>query len=293
MVNCSDVGILFYCCDVNSLKRKEVVKMTREELLRIIHSEPYDFLRTNPHLGKHLMFLTIGGSHAYGTNVEGSDVDIRGVALNSKSDLLGMGDFEHHVDTATDTTVYSINKAIWLLCSCNPNMLEQLGNPDELVISYHPATKLLLDNKNLFLSKRVIASFGGFANKMLEEATRYGEFYNQMQKYGNVCELFKLKRKMSKASMNMIRLYLMLFDILEKGQIITNRSANRELLMKARTGGFQEENGYISHELKELQKEYEKRLQYDKAHTMLPDSVDTKQIEELVIAINEQSLKVA
>lgn len=293
MVNCSDVGILFYCCDVNSLKRKEVVKMTREELQRIIDSEPYDFLRTDPHLGKHLMFLTIGGSHAYGTNVAGSDVDIRGVALNSKSDLLGMGDFEHHVDTATDTTVYSINKAIWLLCSGNPNMSEQLGNPDELVISYHPATQLLLDNKNLFLSKRVIASFGGFANKMLEEATRYGEFYNQMQKYGNVCELFKLKRKMSKTSMNMIRLYLMLFDILEKGQIITNRSADRELLMKARTGGFQAENGYVSHELKELQKEYEKRLQYDKAHTMLPDSVDSKQIEELVIAINEQSLKVA
>ena len=51
--------------------------MTREELQRIIDSEPYDFLRTDPHLGKHLMFLTIGGSHAYGTNVAGSDVDIR------------------------------------------------------------------------------------------------------------------------------------------------------------------------------------------------------------------------
>lgn len=91
MVYHSDVGILFYCSDVNNLKRKEVVKMTREELLRIIHSEPYDFLRTNPHLGKHLMFLTIGGSHAYGTNVEGSDVDIRGVALNSKSDFARYG----------------------------------------------------------------------------------------------------------------------------------------------------------------------------------------------------------
>ena len=66
--------------------------MTREELQSIIDSEPYDFLRTNPHLGKHLMFLTIGGSHAYGTNVKGSDVDIRGVALNSKEDLIGLGE---------------------------------------------------------------------------------------------------------------------------------------------------------------------------------------------------------
>ena len=64
--------------------------MTREELQRIIDSKPYDFLRTNPHLGKQVMFLTIGGSHAYGTNVEGSDVDIRGVALNIEHELLGM-----------------------------------------------------------------------------------------------------------------------------------------------------------------------------------------------------------
>lgn len=98
--------------------------MTREELQKIIDSESYDFLRTDPHLGKHLMFLTIGGSHAYGTNQEGSDVDIRGVALKSREDLLGMGDFEHYVDKTTDTTVFCFNKAIKLMCSGNPNMLE-------------------------------------------------------------------------------------------------------------------------------------------------------------------------
>lgn len=267
--------------------------MTREELLKIVNSESYDFLRTNPHLGSHMMFLTIGGSHAYGTNVEGSDVDIRGVALNSKSDLIGMGTFEHYVDNATDTTIFSSDKAIHLLCSGNPNMLEQLGNSDELVIQYHPATQLLLDNKKLFLSKQVIYSFGGFADKLFKEATKYGEFYNQMQKFSGTCDLSNVKRKMNKSIMNMIRLYLMLFDILEKGQIITNRAADHELLMKARSGGFQAENGYVSHELKNLQKEYEKHLQYDKENTTLPERVNMKQIEELVIAINEQALKVA
>lgn len=91
-----------------------------------------------------------------------------------------------------------------------------------------------------------------------------------MQKFGSVCDLFNVKRKMNKTIMNMIRLYLMVFDILEKGEIITNRAAAHELLMEARSGGFQNENGYISHELKNLQKEYEKRLQYDRANTMLP-----------------------
>ena len=109
--------------------------MTRNELLGALCFPEYNFVRDNEHLGKHMMFVTVGGSHAYGTNVEGSDLDIRGVALNSREDLLGLGEFEHYVDTQTDTTIYSFNKAVKLMCSGNPNMLEQLGNADELVIS--------------------------------------------------------------------------------------------------------------------------------------------------------------
>ena len=130
--------------------------MTREELQSIIDSEPYDFLRTNPHLGKHLMFLTIGGSHAYGTNVKGSDVDIRGVALNSKEDPIGLGEFEHHVDTATDTTVFSFNKIAKLLSNGNPNVLELFGNSDDLVISYNPTSRLLMENKNCFCQRMLL-----------------------------------------------------------------------------------------------------------------------------------------
>ena len=50
----------------------------------------YDFIKTNEHLGKHVILLGFAGSYSYGTNVEGSDIDIRGVALKSKSDLIGM-----------------------------------------------------------------------------------------------------------------------------------------------------------------------------------------------------------
>lgn len=261
--------------------------MTREELQTIIASKPYDFLRTNPHLNGHLMYLTIGGSHAYGTNVEGSDVDIRGVALNSRDDLLGLGTFEHWVDETTDTTVFGFKKAVKLMCSGNPNMLEQLGNADDLVISYHPATKLLMENKKLFLSRQVVYSFGGFAKKLFENSIKLGEWCNQYP------EDQITKKRMNKTIMNMIRLYLMVFDILEKGEIITNRAANHDLLMRARNGEFQAANGYIKHDVKDFHKEYEKRLLYDKANTMLPDTVDMNRVNELVMAINEQALKAA
>lgn len=260
--------------------------MTREELQRIIDSKPYDFLRTNPHLGKHLMFLTIGGSHAYGTNVEGSDVDIRGVALNTEHELLGMDTFDHWVDETTDTTVFSFNKAVKLMCSGNPNMLEQLGNVDDLVISYHPATKLLMDNKKLFLSRQVVYSFGGFADKLFKKAVTLGEWCNQHP------EDQITKKRMNKTIMNMIRLYLTVFDILEKGEIITNRAENHDLLMMARNGEFQAANGYIKHDVKDFHKEYEKRQQYDMANTALPDTIDRNRVNELVVAINRMALKV-
>nr|DAJ21793.1 MAG TPA: putative nucleotidyltransferase [Siphoviridae sp. ctHdl3] len=283
----SIMGVLFYCSDVDDFQCKEVVKMTREELLKIINSEPYDFLRTNLHLNGHLMYLTIGGSHAYGTNVEGSDVDVRGVALNSREDLLGLGTFEHWVDETTDTTIFGFKKAVKLMCSGNPNMLEQLGNADDLVISYHPATKLLMENKKLFLSRQVVYSFGGFAGKLFEKSIKLGEWCNQHP------EDQITKKRMNKTIMNMIRLYLMVFDILEKGEIITNRAENHDLLMLARNGEFQAANGYIKHDVKDFHKEYEKRLLYDKENTTLPDHVNMKLVNELVMTINEQALKVA
>ena len=251
--------------------------MTRDELKNIIKSEPYDFLRTDPHLAGRLMFLTIGGSHAYGTNVEGSDLDIRGVALNSKEDLLGLGEFEHYVDTQTDTTIYGFNKAVKLMCSGNPNMLEQLGNPDELVITYSPTAKLLFDNKNLFLSKRVIYSFGGFAGKLLEKADSLDKD-----------PIYHNSAKEHKTVMNAVRLYHMLFDILEKGEINTYRGAEHDILMQLRNGDYNYE---------ELRKHtipvYEARLQADKKETKLPDRVDMKRVNELVMTINERALKVA
>ena len=42
MVNYSDMGILFYCCDVNDLKRKKVAEIFKEELDRLGIPYHYD-----------------------------------------------------------------------------------------------------------------------------------------------------------------------------------------------------------------------------------------------------------
>ena len=67
----------------------------------------YKDIWTNPHTRNKLMFLVLGGSYSYGTNVETSDVDIRGCALNSKSDILGLSNFEQFIKNDPDITIYS------------------------------------------------------------------------------------------------------------------------------------------------------------------------------------------
>ena len=138
--------------------------MIDSELLK---SQAYSFIQSDEHLGKHVILLGLAGSYSYGTNNENSDIDVRGVTLNSKSDLIGLTHFEQYVDTQTDTTIYSFMKMITLLLSCNPNTIELLGLNPEHYLYLHTLGQELIDNTHLFLSKRAIHSFGGYADAQL------------------------------------------------------------------------------------------------------------------------------
>ena len=95
--------------------------MTIKQIKDKLKSKEYDFLRTDKNLGNNIIILTLGGSHAYGTNNEGSDLDIRGCALNSKMQILTNENFEQFVNNETDTTIYAFNKLVALLSNTNPN----------------------------------------------------------------------------------------------------------------------------------------------------------------------------
>ena len=141
--------------------------MTINQIKEKLKSKDYDFLRTDKNLGNNIILLTIGGSYAYGTNNENSDIDIRGCALNTKMQILTNQNFEQRVDINTDTTIYAFNKLISLLSSVNPNTIELLGNKPEYYFYVHPIGQELLDNSHLFLSKRAVYSFGGYASQQI------------------------------------------------------------------------------------------------------------------------------
>ena len=339
--------------------------MTIEQIKEKLRSEEYDFLRKDKNLGNNIIILTLGGSHAYGTNTETSDLDIRGCALNNKMQILTNENFEQFVNEKTDTTIYAFNKLISMLCNCNPNTIEMLGNKQEHYFYVSPIGREFINNKDLFLSKKAIYSFCGYANQQLrrlenksnrlvgqakneehifktidhamfdfkqrhftmpDDAIKlyidkavqdgydteifmdvnlthyplrdYSGMISEMQAivkaYGKIGKRNQKAieaNKLGKHMMHLIRLYIMCLDILEKGEINTYRAKEHDLLMDIRNGKYLDENKQPVPEFYEMVDEYEKRLDYAKENTDLPDSPDYKKINEFVASVNERVVK--
>lgn len=141
--------------------------MNLKQIKETVKRQEYNFLKENKHLGNNIILLTLSGSHAYGMDKEDSDIDLRGVSLNSKEEILLGKDFEQVVETNTDTTVYSFNKILQLLKSNNPNTIEILGCKPEHYLYLSDVGRELLNNRKMFLSKICINSFAGYASSQL------------------------------------------------------------------------------------------------------------------------------
>lgn len=339
--------------------------MNIEQIKSCLQTKEYNFLRENKHLGGNIILLTLGGSHAYGTDTTESDLDIRGCAINNKMEILTREDFEQVTEVKTDTTIYSFVKLVGLLARCNPNTIELLGNKPEHYLYLSTIGKELLEHAPMFLSKRAIHSFGGYANQQLrrlenkssrlvsqsekeqhilktiehasydfrekfftmpEDAISlyvdkavqedydteifmdvklshyplrdYAGMLSQMQgivkaygKVGKRNEKAIGHHKLGKHMMHLIRLYMMCLDILGKEKIITYREEEHDLLMDIRNGKYLDERQQPIEEFYEMVDEYEKRLEYAKDHTSLPEQPNEMEIREFIASVNERIVR--
>ena len=340
--------------------------MTLEHIKeKVFETTEYDFLKTDKNLGQNIILLGLGGSHAYGMSKEGSDIDVRGIALNKKNEVLLGTDFEQVVETNTDTTIYSFNKMIQLLASNNPNTLEILGCQPEHYLYLSDIGRELIDKRKMFLSKICIHTFGGYASSQLRrmenKAARlvgqaqneeyilrsinnakydfknrfyphsdsdirlyidsavhdgyeseifidanlshyplrdWAGMWNEMKsivssynKIGKRNEKAISHDKLGKHMAHLIRLYMMCIDILEQEEIITYRTNEHDLLMSIRNGEYLDSNRQPIDAFYDLLNEYEKRFEYAKQNTSLPDIPNHKAINEFKMYVNERIVK--
>lgn len=118
----------------------------------------------------HTVFLATHGSHAYGTSLPESDVDVRGFAVAPKEVVLGFAQgFEQQVSSVpNDSIVYNVQKFCKLAADCNPNVIEVLFVDESNVLKITRSGSLLRDHRDLFLSKKARHTFAGYAVAQLK-----------------------------------------------------------------------------------------------------------------------------
>lgn len=120
-----------------------------------------------------LAYEFVRGSTLYNTNIEGiSDVDYGGVYIAPTEMLLGLPEnYEPQVsDEKHDTTYYELGRWVELLMKANPNALESLFIPsDKVVGDIHPAIQLIIDNRDLFVTKESFNSLTGYAVSQIKK----------------------------------------------------------------------------------------------------------------------------
>jgi predicted nucleotidyltransferase len=133
----------------------------KEEIIKLIEKK-------SP--GAKPLYLVIRGSHAYGTNVETSDIDYAGVFIQSMNDILGNKYTEQINDDTNDTVIYEVRRFLELLGSNNPTVLELLNTPEDCIIYKDPVFDLILNDKERFITKICAKSFGGYAKQQISKA---------------------------------------------------------------------------------------------------------------------------
>ena len=158
------------------------------------------------------IFLTLTGSHAYGTAQPGSDVDVRGCCVaplrvrlsfrtrfeqlawlrartnacsNTGPSGQGSGEPGSHasagpsletVAAPPDVVIYDLAKLVGLCVQANPNMLELLFVDEREILFSTPIWERLRARRAEFLSQKVRHTFAGYAQGQLKRIQGHREW---------------------------------------------------------------------------------------------------------------------
>jgi uncharacterized protein len=230
---------------------------------------------SQPWLKERTILLGLSGSYASGTNTENSDKDYRGVCIPPVEYFLGLESFNEYNTSGgknfkntkddIDVAISHITKFVRDAMAGAPQAIDLLflRPQDYLVVT--KAGQMLLNNRQLFLTKAVKGKFAGFANGQLQ--------------------LMKRKGYDHKIFMQAVKMMTGVIEILGTGTYHTYRDEEtRALLHSCRKGDYTFEGAIQLLDVLdgELKRVYES--------STLPDKPDHKAINNLLIEINRTAL---
>lgn len=131
-------------------------------------------------LKTNLLIKHIAGSHAYGTALPTSDVDIRGVFIANPINIRTPFFYVNEVQDTDqpDSKYYELNKFIKLAINCNPNIIETLWIDTADIIVKHPAWDLLTQAAPRLLNKKIAHTTVGYALSQLKRLKGHNKWIN-------------------------------------------------------------------------------------------------------------------
>lgn len=241
-------------------------------------------MKTRLELEERLILLTLVGSRCYGTDIEGSDYDYKGICIANKDFYLGLNnkllileeenqifnDGEpcvYPVLNNSDTIIYELSKFIGLLVSNNPNSFDLLWAPSYVYL--HPIAQELVNNRSKFISKRVKHTYTQYAKSQVALSIRLGGPSGYKPK------------PMSHA----IRLYKMGLEIIKDGVVnVDRRAIDAQYLKDIRLGNANLDS--IKHNVAELEEEIEDAYK----SCTLQDEPNVEFINDLKVSLLERYL---
>ncbi len=214
------------------------------------------------------------GAHAYGTQTEDSDQDVRGVFFPPWTVLVGTSKLET-IECQPDTVLHSLRKAVRLWAQGNPNMLDWLFLPEDCVWWMEPKfAEIIYFGRQAFLSKRLHARFRGYAYSHLQKMER-GVTRELGAKRKAAIEEFGYSPK---NAMHLIRLAEMGCEVLETGEYNVRRP-NADMLLAIRRGEW---------DMEKVQREGARllaRLDCALESSPLPDEPDKARINRMLVEL--------
>lgn len=232
------------------------------------------------------------GSHAYGTNLPDSDLDLMSIYVGDPYVYLGMDYFgqqgtRQYKQAPTDgieteITHYEVLKFMRMLTSFNPNVIPILYLDE--YIEVHPLGQEIIDNRKMFNSRAAYHSFSGMAHNQIKKMVD-GDTTGEMgAKRKAIRDEHGFDRK---HALHAIRLQRTLLEFIRSdGEVmnINRTNIDREELMAIRLGPIP------LIEIQQISNDLEQKINKAIGKSSLPPYPDRDKINEFCVNLLKRAI---